>query len=131
MRVSPPEPATSSWTPPPEARPGSGRRRVLGCGLLAVIVVAAIAFVVWRSLGTGLAVVAASGGDIERFQAFSNGAATTVTFQAARGIDLPDGPRLACQVVRPTLVGTDWALAKWTIVNRAGDMIASDATPCD
>ena len=30
---------------------------------------------------------------------------TTVTFQAARGIDAADGPRLACEVIEPTLRG--------------------------
>jgi hypothetical protein len=122
---------SSSWTPPPEARPGSGRRRLLGCGLLLVIVVVAIGLLSWRTFGNGFAVVAASRGQIDSFRAFSNGPTLTVTFQAARGIDAPDGPRLACEVVRPALVGTDWALARWTIVNRAGDVIASDETSCD
>ena len=104
---------------------------MLGCGLLLVIVVVAIAFLSWRAFGNGFAVVAATGGQIDSFRAFSNGPTLTVTFQAARGIDAPDGPRLACEVVRPALAGTDWALARWTIVNRAGDVIASDGTPCD
>jgi hypothetical protein len=121
----------SSWASPAQARPGSGRRQLLGCALLVVIVLAAIAFLAWRLLGTGFAVIAASSGDIENVRAFSNGAETTVTFQASRGIDVPDGPRLACDVVRPALAGTDWARARWTIVNRAGDTIASNATPCD
>ncbi len=128
--MSQPESGASLWTSPSEARPGSGRRRLLGCALLVVIVVVAIGFLASRLLGTGFAVMAASSGDIESFRAFSNGAETTVTFQASRGIDVPDGPRLACDVVRPALVGTDWALARWTIVNRAGDTIASNETPC-
>jgi hypothetical protein len=103
---------------------------LLGCGLLAVIVVASIAFLASRALGNGFAVIAASGGEIDSFRAFSDGPTMTVTFQAAQGIDLPDGPRLACEVVRPALAGTDWALARWTIVNRAGDVVASDETPC-
>jgi hypothetical protein len=129
--VSPSESGAIGWTPPPESRPGAGWRRLLGCGLLLVIVVVSIAFLAWRIFGTGFGVVAASGGQIDSFRGFSNGPTTTVTFQAARGIDTPDGPRLACEVVRPALAGTDWALAEWTIVNRAGDVSASDETPCD
>lgn len=53
-----------------------------------------------------------------------------MTFVAARGLDVPDGPAVACSVVRPILARTDWAAARWTIVNRAGDVIASDETPC-
>jgi hypothetical protein len=57
-------------------------------------------------------------------------AARPVTFQAARGIDAADGPRLACEVIEPTLEGTDLEDADWVLVNRAGDVIASDETDC-
>jgi hypothetical protein len=97
---------------------------------IAIVVLAAGAFFLSRSLANGFAVVAASNGQVDGFHAFSNGSRTTITFQAARGLDLPDGPRLACQVVRPALATTDWAEAGWTIVNRAGDVIASAETPC-
>jgi hypothetical protein len=95
-----------------------------------VILVAVGVFFLSRSLANGFAVVAASGGDIDSFNAVSNGQGTSITFQAARGLDLPDGPRLACLVVRPALAPTDWAHARWIIVNRAGDTIASDETAC-
>jgi hypothetical protein len=49
------------------------------------------------------AVVEASGGRITHFNAFANGPFTRITFVAARGVDLPDGPALACNVVRPVL----------------------------
>jgi hypothetical protein len=125
---------TPAWlTPPPEPRAGQRRRWLLGCGValaVVVVLVAVGAFYVSRSLANGFAVVSASNGQIESFRAFSNGSATTITFQAARGLDLRDGPRLACQVVRPALAATDWAGARWAIVNRAGDVIASHETPC-
>jgi hypothetical protein len=118
---------------PPAPRPGSRRRWILGCaGLLAIVVILGglAAYGLSRTFGNGFAVMAASAGEIDSFHAFTNGSRTTITFQAARGLDLPDGPRLACEVVRPAIAKTDWANAGWTIVNRAGDLIASDETPC-
>lgn len=126
--------AAPGWIIPTPERSGASKRRwAIGC-LLALVLAAAViggaAFLFARTLGTGLAVIANSGGEIETFHAFSNGPTLTVTFQAARGLDVPDGPRLACDVVRPALVNTDWANARWEIVNRAGDVMASDKTPC-
>jgi hypothetical protein len=118
--------------PPPE-RPPAGRRVLLGCGaVIALLLIAfgALAMVLTLALRNGNAVVEASGGRITSFHAVTNPPRTTVTFVAARGLDLPDGPGLACDVVRPVLARTDWAAAEWTIVNRAGDVIASDQTPC-
>ena len=124
----------SGWITPTPERPGASRRRwAIGC-LVAIVLAAALiggaAFLFARTLGTGFAVIAKSGGEIETFHAFSNGPTLKVTFQAARGLDVPDGPRLACDIVRPALVNTDWASARWVIVNRAGDEMASDETPC-
>ena len=122
------------WSvPSPEPLPKSRKRLILLCGaVLAAIVigVAAFAFLVSTALKNGNAVVEASAGRIEGFHAFSNGPNTTITFVAARGIDLSDGPALACAVVRPVLANTDWARAHWTITNRAGNVIASEQTPC-
>jgi len=122
------------WSaPPPERSPTSRKKILLGCGgLLAGLAVVFTALVLALSslLRQGNAVVEASGGRITSFQAFSNGPVTTVTFVAARRIDEAQGPSLACDVVRPVLAGTGWASARWTIVNRAGDVIASDQTPC-
>jgi hypothetical protein len=118
--------------PPPE-RPPAGRRVLLGCAAaIAVVLIVAVALALLLSIAlrNGNAVVEASGGRITSFHAFTNGPKTSVTFVAARGIDLPDGPGLACDVVRPVLAQTGWAAAEWTIVNRAGDVIASDQTPC-
>ena len=123
----------SSWNAPAAPRRSSRRRWVIGCGLLLLLVIVGIGactvlFV--RSFGTGLSVVAASGGQIETFRVFTGNTGTTVTFQAARGIDGADGPRLACEVIEPTLEGTELEDADWVLVNRAGDVIASDETDC-
>lgn len=123
----------SLWSVAPPERPPTGRRVLLGCGAaIAVVLIVAVAFALVFSIGlrNGNAVVEASGGRITSFHAFTNGLKTSVTFVAARGIDLPDGPSLECDVVRPVLARTDWAAAEWTIINRAGDVIASDRTPC-
>ena len=123
----------SSWNAPTEPRRSSRRRWVIGCGVLLLLVIVGIGactvlFV--RSFGTGLSVVVASGGEIETFREFTGTAGTTVTFQAARGIDIADGPRLACEVIKPTLEGTELEDVDWVLVNRAGDVIASDETDC-
>lgn len=126
--------SASAWSvPPPDPLPKSRKRLLLLCGVvLAAIVigVVAVVFLVSAALKNGNAVVDASAGRIEGFHAFSSGPNTTITFVAARGIDLPAGPGLACDVVRPVLARTDWAQARWTITNRAGDVIASNQTPC-
>jgi hypothetical protein len=120
-------------TPPPASKPASRRRWVIGClGLIVVFVIAAVLGIsmLSRALGNGFAVMSASNGSIDSFNAVSNGSRMTITFQAARGLDLADGPALACEVVRPALATTDWADASWIVVNRAGDTIASNETPC-
>lgn len=106
---------------------------MIGCAGLIVLACAGLAiafYLLFRSLGNEFAVMAASSGDIDSFHAYTYGVTTTITFQAARGLDLPDGPRLACDVVGPALQTTDWAGADWVIVNRAGDVMASNETPC-
>jgi hypothetical protein len=95
---------------------------VIGVGACTVLFV--------RNFGSGLSVIAASGGEIETFRVFQGTGGQTITFQAARGIDATDGPRLACTVIRPTLEGTELEHAHWVLVNRAGDVIASDETDC-
>ena len=106
---------------------------MIGCGLLLLLLVlgvgACTVFFV-RSLGSGFSVIANSGGAIETFSVVSANGRTRITFQAARGIDVEDGPRLACDVIKPTLAGSELAGADWVLVNRAGDVIASDETPC-
>ncbi len=122
----------SSWIPPTEPQ-RSRRRWVIGCGILLLLVivgVGACTVLFVRSFGSGLSVVAASGGQIETFQVFSGSSGTTVTFQAARGVDAADGPRLACEVIEPNLRGTELEDTDWVLVNRAGDVIASDETDC-
>jgi hypothetical protein len=87
-----------------------------------------------RDLGTNVgpaaAVMNASHGQITSFNVNTFNGRTTITFQAAQGLDLADGPSLACDVVKPTLETTTASVAEWVIVNRAGDVIASNATAC-
>ncbi len=122
---------STGWLPAGPARPK--RRIAFGClALVLLLLVGALVVVVTLlpQFGPGFSVLNGSNGQIERFNLFDGPSGTHLTFQAARGIDLPDGPRLACTVVRPRLAGTNLANLQWTIVNRAGDVIASYATPC-
>lgn len=125
-------PAPASWAPGPAPR-RSRRRWVIGCGLLLLLLVVGVGgctlFFV-RSLGSGFSVIANSGGDIETFSAVTANGHTLITFQARRGLDVEDGPRLACEVIKPTLAGSELAGAEWVLVNRAGDVMASNEIPC-
>jgi hypothetical protein len=106
---------------------------MIGCGVLLVLLavrVGACTVMFARSFDTGQRVIDASGGQIDGFHFATYNGSTTITFQAAQGVDASAGPRLACDVVRPTLVRIGAAGVGWVIVNRAGDPIASDTTPC-
>lgn len=131
----PPAPAPGAgWAAPQAAnRPRSRRRWVIGCAVLLILLVlgvGACTLLFVRSLGSAATVIGASNGRIDGVNVQNNNGRTTITFQAARGVDESEGPRLACDVVRPALAGSDQAEARWVIVNRAGDVIASDRTPC-
>ncbi|HEY6571383.1 MAG TPA: hypothetical protein VIZ22_13900 [Candidatus Limnocylindrales bacterium] len=106
---------------------------MIGCGLLLLVLVlgvgACTVFFV-RTLGSGFAVIANSGGDIESFSSSTFNGRTVITFQAARGVDLEDGPRLACEAIKPALAGSELEDEEWVLLNRAGDVIASNETAC-
>src|SRR5829696_754399 len=137
----PPPPATpqapiTAWTPAPAAPAGRHSRRnwAIGCVVLLVVLVVGVAscsFVLFKSFGAAGAVLAASGGEIDRFNVQTFNGVTETTFWAARGVDESDGPRIACEIIGPTLAGSDLAGTRWYLVNRAGDVIASNETACD
>ena len=119
--------------PNPQSPRRSRRKWVIGCGLLLlllVIGVGACTVLLVRGLGPGFSVIANSGGDIETFSAVSANGRTRITFQARRGLDVEDGPRLACEVIKPSLASSELAAADWVLVNRAGDVMATNETPC-
>jgi hypothetical protein len=120
------------WNAPPP-RPASRKRWLIGCLVLVIVLVIGVAgcavFFV-RSFGSAGEVVLASDGRIDQFNVRSINGVTHVTFWAARGIDAAEGPALACDVIVPSLSGTELASADWVLLNRAGDVIATDETPC-
>ena len=127
-------PAPVSWAPgsPTPAR-RSRRRWVIGCGLLLLLVIVGIGactVLVVRNFGAGFSVIANAQGDITTFSASNVNGRTTITFRAARGLDESDGVFLACEVIKPTLANSDLASADWVLVTPAGDVLASNATPC-
>ncbi len=130
---SPASDPASGWTPPSTGRSTSRRGWVIGCAVLLIVALLGVggcAVLVWRGVGGAVLVVAGSHGEISSFRMDAGTSGTSIMFQAARGLDEADGPRLACDIVRPNLDNTDLADATWIIVNRAGDVIASDQTPC-
>jgi hypothetical protein len=98
--------------------------------LLVIVGIGACTLLVVRNFGAGFGVIANSAGDITTFSANSVNGRTTITFEAARGIDVEDGEFLACEVIKPTLAGSDLASADWVLVTPAGDVLATDETPC-
>jgi hypothetical protein len=123
-------PPQGAWAPPPRR---SRKPFVIGCLLVIVLFivgVGACTAVLLRSFGVAADVMAASGGQIDGFHANTINGTTSVTFQAARGVTEAQGTTLACTVIKPKLAGTEWAGVTWVLVNRAGDVIASDRTAC-
>jgi hypothetical protein len=132
----PASPPQMTWYPPPPPVKRSRRTLWIVLGVVTLVLL----LVIWscsqfigqlgNSFGPGFAVINASNGQITNFNVNTFNGRTTVYFTAARGLDLPDGPRLACDVVGPAIEGTTLAGAEWVILNRAGDVIASSDTPC-
>ncbi|MDL2335876.1 MAG: hypothetical protein QFC55_07590 [Chloroflexota bacterium] len=133
---SPPQISSAQWGSPPPAPPRSRRNLWIVAGVVALLLVLAVGSCalllkdVGDMLTPGLKVVQGSGGQIDSVHVNNFNGHTTITFQAAIGIDFSDGPSLACNVVRPALATTAARDTAWVIVNRAGDMIASNETPC-
>lgn len=144
--ASPPTgmPPAPSWAGPPPvywgstapAKPRSRRTLWIALGIVAVLLLLGL----WacslllkdlgNNFGPAAAVISAADGQITGFRVNTFNGRTTITFQAAQGVDVADGPSLACNVVKPTLASTTAQATAWVIVNRAGDVIGSSETPC-
>jgi hypothetical protein len=128
--------AGTGWGPPPAPKPRSRRTLWIVLGIVAVLLILLVGScaLMLRDFGSNFgpaaAVMNASNGRITSFRVDNFNGQTTMTFQAARGLDLADGPSLACDVVKPTLETTAAQATEWVIVNRAGDVIGSNKTPC-
>jgi hypothetical protein len=126
-------PTGGGWAPPTERPRRSRKPWVIGClGLLLLLVigVGACSVLAFRSFGSAGAILAASNGEIDGFNIRTFNGSTTIWLQAARGVDDSEGERLACEVIRPAIAATELAGTPWVLVNRAGDPIASNETPC-
>jgi len=107
---------------------------VVGVVVLLLLALVGSCALFLRDLSTQFApaasVINVSRGQIDSFRVNTFNGRTTIIFQAAQGVDATDGPDLACRIVKPTLANTSAAGTAWVIVNRAGDAIASNETPC-
>jgi hypothetical protein len=56
--------------------------------------------------------------------------ATTLNIDAAAGVSGQAGIDLACDVVEPTLLRDGYANARFSLFDRAGDVLATDETAC-
>jgi len=133
-------------TAPPA--PGSGRpsgwrasrtetrRRSFWLGCLTVVLVPVLLVIVVLVFAGSEVVAIASfpgdtGGQITNVSVRTINGRTQWELFAAPGLDLADGARLACDVVRPVFVRHGIRDAEFYVLNRAGDVIGSWQTSCD
>ena len=111
------------------------RRRTFWLGCLAIILVPVLLVAVGliylgRDLGLVAAFATESDGQVSYANVRTVGGQTRWELYAAPGLDLADGPRLACDVVRPIFARHGASVPEFYVLNRAGDVIASWRTPC-
>ena len=127
------------WTPDEPPRPSHARRNgwLLGCGTGLFAVIAIVVALVLSA-----AELARPGMDLSsKIEQSSHGQVRSSTYQSNNGVgefvvwlaaDVPaDGARdVACNVVRPTLKGTEFEGARFQIRDNRGWLVADQNTPC-
>ena len=135
-------PAGSSWQAPGSGRPSSWRaartetrRRSFWLACLVVILVPvllvlAVLVFAGKEVGAIVSFPGETGGQITTANIRTIAGRTRWELFAAPGLDLADGARLACDVVRPVFVRRGILNPEFYVLNRAGDVISSWQTPC-
>ena len=95
-----------------------------------LLLVAVVLVSFGNEVGTMASVPGETGGQITSVSATTVNGRTQWELFAAPGLDVRDGARLACDVVRPILVRHGLRDAEFYVLNRAGDVIGSWQTPC-
>jgi len=111
--------------------------RALTAVAVVVILVAAGAIAVAGLVGTfggyvraEMDILSASDGRITNVNFYSTTEGTEFYVYAAPGVGAAEGLDLACRVVRPTLIRDGYGSAGFEVLDRAGDTLATDSTPC-
>jgi len=128
---------TTGWRLPPEMDPSWRSRRwprrhwrpllALGLGLVVVVALAIPASSLFR---LEVDLVNRSGGRITSVNFVSINGRTTFDIYAAAGISESAGLDLACSVVGPVLAQDGYGEASFFVLDRAGDVLATQSSRC-
>lgn len=130
--------AASGWQLPGDMDP-SWRNRpwprrhwrpLLFLGLVAIVVVGLFSFFS-STLKTVNDLSAGSNGRITGVNEVTTTSGTTFTIYAAVGVGPAEAVQLACDVVRPILAREGYSDARFVVLDRAGDILATQSTTCE
>jgi len=132
-----PIPQATGWQLPGEmdpswrSRPWPRRhwRPLLFLGLVAIVTVVLVGFFS-SSLKTVNDLTAGSNGRITGVNEVTTTNGTTFSIYAAVGVGPAEGVELACSVVRPILARDGYSTARFVVLDRAGDVLATESTKC-
>ena len=130
-------PPISGWQLPAEmdpswrSRPWPRRhwRPLLFLGLVAVVVVILVGLFS-SSFKTINDLTAGSNGQITGVNETTTTNGTSFSIYAAVGVGPAEGVQLACTVVKPILARDGYATARFAVLDRAGDILATELTDC-
>lgn len=74
--------------------------------------------------------LADANGQITSINFVSANGATNLNIYAAPGVGGQAGIDLACDVVEPTLLRDGYGTARFSLFDRSGEVLATEATPC-
>jgi hypothetical protein len=132
-------------SPPPQWGSGapqgwnsqSGSSNKKGCLIAAVVVMALVGFLVVGcavtlvpALMTGMSIENASNGEITNVSYDWNNGTGVFSITVAAGVSSEEASRLACQVVKPHLKGTQYENTHFVIYDQSGYQLITDQTTC-
>jgi hypothetical protein len=97
--------------------------------LVAIVTVVLVGFFS-SSLKTVNDLTAGSNGRITGVNEVTTTNGTTFSIYAAVGVGPAEGIELACSVVRPILARDGYSTARFVVLDRAGDILATESTTC-
>ena len=100
---------------------------MLGVIALLVAIVVNFFFSAFKTIGD---LEAGSNGLIDGINETANQNGTAVTMYAAVGVGPDEGVQIACTIVKPILARDGQSGVRFFVLDRAGDVLATNETPC-